>query len=521
MHAGAMATLVHTDRRESVTPHTWGLPGWTVAASVVAAVACRIPFIGHAPLPDEAGFLIVGRQWNGAGSSLYGNYWVDRPPLLITIFRFAGAVGGLPALRVIGCLAVAALILGSARVAGLIGGAQAARWAAVTVAALSISLINYEIDGELLAAPFVVAGILAVVTALRATDARRAVTLAGGAGALAMSALLIKQNFADVAVFGAAAYVIAACRHEISRRRLLHLVAASTAGALVVLIVAGWWTALHGTSLGGVFDAMYPFRIRAGHVMALAGRQHATVRLHALVLEALRTGLAIVLLVVAVHILSRRRPTETAWWALLVTIVFGGVSVLLGGNYWVHYLIELIGPAAIAIGVLAARRSWGARPVVMYAAVAAVLAWGVVFATPPGNHGTSVGQSVAMSAHPGDTIFAAYGHANVIESSGLSSPYPYLWSLPTKTLDPGLTTLDTVLRGPKPPTYFVTWNGVNSWGLDSAATSELLARDYRPVARVCGHLIYLRKGVDRTTPVAPAPCRHISPELNTLKEYLP
>jgi hypothetical protein len=486
--------------------------------AVAIAVAARIPFLGHAPGPDEAGFLIVGRQWDGAGTSLYGNYWVDRPPLLITIFRIAG---GLIELRLIGCLAVAALVVGCARVAGLIGGVQAARWAAVTVAALSISLVGYEVNGELLAAPFIVGGFAAVISALRAADTRRAIIRASTAGALAMSAVLIKQNFADVAVFGAAAFVIAALRREISRRRLLHLVAGFATGALVVLIGMAWWTALHGTSLGGVFDAMYPFRVKAGHVMAVAGRQHAMVRLHGLLLAALRTGLAIVLLVVIRQVVSRRRPTETIWWALLAAICFGGLSVFLGGNYWIHYLVELIGPAAIAIGVLAGRRGRAPRVVVAYAVVAAVLAWGLAVASPQGTDARLVGQAVASSAQPGDTIFAAYGRPNVVEASGLSSPYPYLWSLPLKTLDPHLTALDAVLRGPHAPTYFVTWHGVRSWGLDSAATRELIARDYRPLARVCGHTIYLREGVNRIAPPPPTRCRFISPELRSLKEYVP
>ena len=516
-----MATLVRPVRRGPVSARQRALPSWTIAVSVAVAVACRIPFIGHAPSPDEAGFLIVGRQWNGAGSSLYGNYWVDRPPLLITIFRLAASTGGLTALRLIGCLAVAGLVVGSARVAGLIGGKQAARWTAVTVTGLSVSLVGYGVNGELLAAPFVVAGFAAVIAAVRATDGRRAAALAGAAGGLAMSALLIKQNFADVAAFGAAAYIIAGLRREIPRRRLYHLIVASTAGALLVLVVIGWWTVLHGTSLSGVFDAMYPFRIKAGHVMAVGGRQHAAFRLNLLLIMAFRTGLAIGLLVVVGHLISRRRPTETAWWALLVATGFGGVSVFLGGNYWVHYLVELIGPAAIAVGVLAARRYRGALAVVTYIGIAAALAWGVAVATPQGSDAKLVGQAVAMSAHPGDTIFAAYGRPNVVEASGLSSPYPYLWSLPTKTLDPQLTALNAVLQSAAAPTYFVTWNGVRSWGLDSAATSELVARDYRPLARVCGHTIYLRKGVARSAPPLPTNCHLISPELASIKEYAP
>src|SRR3982750_230264 len=49
-----------------------------------------LPFVGRPLSPDEAGFLIVGGQW-GEGSSLYGDFWVDRPPVLVAIFEAAAA----------------------------------------------------------------------------------------------------------------------------------------------------------------------------------------------------------------------------------------------------------------------------------------------------------------------------------------------------------------------------------------------------------------------------------------------
>ena len=41
-----------------------------------------MPFLARPLSPDEGGFLLVASQWE-PGTSLYGHYWVDRPPLLM------------------------------------------------------------------------------------------------------------------------------------------------------------------------------------------------------------------------------------------------------------------------------------------------------------------------------------------------------------------------------------------------------------------------------------------------------
>jgi hypothetical protein len=38
---------------------------------------------------DEGGYLLTARQWHTGGEFLYGDYFVDRPPLLMLIFKVA------------------------------------------------------------------------------------------------------------------------------------------------------------------------------------------------------------------------------------------------------------------------------------------------------------------------------------------------------------------------------------------------------------------------------------------------
>ncbi|MGZ5407108.1 MAG: hypothetical protein ACXWX1_05075, partial [Aeromicrobium sp.] len=97
----------------------------------------------------------------------------------------------------------------------------------------------------------------------------------------------------------------------------------------------------------------------------------------------------------------------------------------------------------------------------------------------------------------------------------------YLWSLPVKTLDPRLQELDRVLSGPHAPTWFVTWNRVRSWGLDSATVQAVVRRDYRPVDRICGHTVYLRKGATRPELRAPTVCPASTSTDKLTKDNLP
>ena len=462
----------------------------------------RIPFLAADASRDEAGYLAIGQQWHPGGSSLYGNYWVDRPPLLITIFQTAAQLGGLVPLRLIGCLATALVILGAAHAARRLAGRRAAPWAALTAAALCTTplLGGRAVNGELLSAPFVVGGLLAVLIAIDDPSNRRAAVAAALAGASAMAALLVKQNMADVAVFACVTLLVSWRRVDIHNSRLASVAIAAVAGALVCLGAVAAWTLAHGTSLPGVFDAMYPFRIEAAHVMAASNRTTADARMWTLIACWVASGGAVIMAVVT-HALLSRRLRSAAEWGLIAVILFDVVSVALGGSYWNHYLIQLVVPISVLSGVVVAHRQPAARTVLSAVALASAIA----LAIHPGAHttsGTSLGESIQDASKPRDTIVTTWGHADVTQASGLSSPYPYLWSLPAHTLDPRLTRLDALLSGPSAPTWFVTWTDVNHWSGRSGraaatATARLLARQYQPVARVRGHTIYLHRGLER------------------------
>jgi hypothetical protein len=332
---------------------------------------------------------------------------------------------------------------------------------------------------------------------------------------------MVKQNFADVAVFAAAAGALALWRRELTAARARDLLAGFALGAVGALAVICVWTVANGTSLAGVYEAMFPFRIEAGRLLASPANHGSRVRLVSLLISWLICGGALIMAATA-WALWRRRLGGTLVWALVVTVGFEVISALAGGSYWSHYLIQIVAPLAVLIGVAAARGTMSARVVLVASAVLCIVAWTVAFPWRTASLPTSVGSAVGAVSAPGDTIVTVYGHSDVDLAAGLSSPYPYLWSLPTKTRDPQLRELADVLSGPGAPTWFVTWSRISSWGVDSSTASRLLANRYHPVADLHGHTVYLHDGVDRHAPALRGPVPRTPPLITTaLKELLP
>jgi hypothetical protein len=151
-------------------------------------------------------------------------------------------------------------------------------------------------------------------------------------------------------------------------------------------------------------------------------------------------------------------------------------------------------------GVLVGRGAVAPRIASIIVAAVSVTALGSTALHPSTSAGQRVGAAIARVARPGDTLTTLYGEAEVNLAAGLPSRYQDLWSLPTKTRDPQLTGLDSVLSGPTPPTWLVVSHNVSSWGLDTVRTRALISTDYHQVAQIDGQTIYLHDGTTRAEP---------------------
>ena len=492
--------------------------GRSIAIGCLIAVALHVPFLGGALHPDEGGFLLVARQWHDEGPSLYGHLWVDRPPLLLLAFRAVDTVLGAGGIRVVACLAAVLLVVTAGWAGWQVGGAAGARWASLTAAAMgsSYAVGAYELNGELLAAPVMMLACGCILHALHraGTDRRRALW-AVAAGIAATSAVLVKQNFVDALVFSGVLVLASMRWGNLSRKAGRRLLGSLVVGALLPVAGTMAWAYQHDAGLGELWYMLYGFRAAAIDVIADRGVNMPLTRFAIIVGLAVVSGIAM-LVWRFVHStrreVRRRDPFTLATLAMLFTGVAG---ILLGGGYWSHYLIG-VGPAlALASAAVGARTDGHGRWMrrwVLVAVVSACIATATGAAATAASGGaqapaTAIGEWLKVSAGPRDTAVVTYGQANVLATAGLSTPYPYLWSLPVRTLDPQLTRLTRTLRGPRAPTWVVEWYPINTWQLDRhGRLARTLSSRYRPVATVCGHRIFLRLDVSRDLAKPPADC---------------
>ncbi|RYP82781.1 hypothetical protein EKO23_21060 [Nocardioides guangzhouensis] len=494
-----------------------------------AATAARLPFVGRPLSSDEGGFLLVAGQWS-PGRSLYGNYWVDRPPLLIAFFGLADRLGGAVALRLLGAALAAAAVLLAARVGRLVADRVGAGdpHPAVVVAALTSGVFlasplvgSFEVDGELVAVPLVLLGLVLLLEGDRAALGRRLpvrrLLLLVAAGVVGAAAALVKQNELDVLLAAGPLLVLARgpAGHRAGVRRVVADLAGVAIGAVALTALVVLAADVRGTEPGALWDAVVTFRLQAGEVIRASASAATGERFRRVLVAGITSG-AVLLPVVMVFGARRwrRGPAAPVLWTALVVVGWEVFTVAAGGSYWLHYLVALV-PGLVLCGSLAAaspgRLRIAAGAALGYAALVATVALAVLLVHPVGqSKDGGVDTWLVAHARPGDTAVVAYGHPDILESTGMSSPYPGLWSLPVRVRDPRLTDLATVLAGSDRPTWVVTMRGpgttsLGGWGIDPARAQSQLDAHYRSVAEVDGHLVYLERGIPLATSAARAP----------------
>ena len=457
--------------------------------ATLVAMAAWLPFLDRPLTADESGFMLLAQQW-GPGHSLYGDFWVDRPPLLIWLFAMAGHLGSsgattagfvAPGVKVLGTVASGLTVGLTGVLATLVAPAgRGRRTRVVLTAVLAAALLSSplfgtpEVDGELLAVPFVLGGLVCLIAALRGAWGWRTAGLAVSAGAAGMAAALVKQNVVDVFVFATVLVVVSHGRMA----RLGWRIPAFAGGAITVLGVAlaGAWA--HGTSVTGLWEAVVLFRGQASEVIDASASGATLVRGAELAAAAVCTGAGVVLVVAAAVIL--RRTTPLAWPVLALT-AWDLVGVAAGGSYWLHYLTGIVPGLVLLVAAAPPRSGRALTRAVAYTVAATLTMWTYRVAAPiPPSPEAQVSTYLREHSHNSeDGVVVGFGHAEIVAASGLSSPYDYLWSLPVRVRDPDLVRLRGVLAGPSAPRWVVVDGGsLDTWGLEADNAQQYLVRHY-------------------------------------------
>lgn len=491
----------------------------------LALLACLgwVPFMGRTLSPDEGGMLIVGGQW-APGSSLYGDYWVDRPPVLVALFALADAAGGHWALRAMGVLTVVATVA----LAGLIGrlAAPQVRSAPLLTAGVAAALVatplfgGGAVNGELLGLPFLLVGIAAVLLSRSASSWRGGFGWAVLAGVAGACGAMVKQNLADVFILVAVLVVLQWRPRRGASDVVTRTLAGTVLGALVTIGVAVWAAALRGTDPGPLWDAVVAFRGEAAAKIVSSATDTTTRRLIGLIGALFASGAPLLALALA-RVVRRRPPPSSAEpapanpanpanpgnpgnpgpldlrWPAAVLLGWELLAVYVGGSYWLHYLTGLV-PGMVLLAAAAAqhrpRRDRVLTGALGLTALSSACAIAFVAVNPPERPEEPVISYLSDRVRPGDTGMVAFGAANILQAAGLRSPYPDLWSLPVRVRDPDLTRLSGVLDGPGRPTWLIlSGRSLATWGVDASAAQHHVDEHYELVGSPGRFTVYHRK----------------------------
>jgi hypothetical protein len=269
-----------------------------------------------------------------------------------------------------------------------------------------------------------------------------------------------------------------------------------------VLATVGWALAA-GVRLHTLWYAVYGFRADASAALGDSSVAAPLRRAGVLLVILAVTGIAAALAAYLAGLRGHWRDDAPTTAALVAMVAVDVVALALGGSFWQDYAFGLVPGTLLALALVAAR--WRERlvPLMVASTVACLVGWGVwnlAGQQELDEHDTGV--AMEQVAEPGDTLVVFGGRADLQLESGMPSPYPYLWSLPMRALDPDLTRFRAMVDGPDAPTWLVEWWPFDTWTSKGSALEADVRERYVAHGTGCGgRTIWLLKALKRPTPV--------------------
>jgi hypothetical protein len=494
-----------------------GFAAWLLIAEAMT-LAIRLVTSSFGLTVDESGYAYVASRWTDAAGGIYGDQFLDRPPLLVALYRGALAfadVAGVHLLATISVLALVALVgLATKYVCNDDRGAAVAMLVAAALAS-SPMLGAIAANGELLAAPFAAGALVCLFVTF--DGGQRRWLPAFLAGICAAGASLIKQSNVDMAFAGMFVATIITVLPIGPTAHLRMRARAAIPGALLAGLALPWlltlvWAQIWGPGISEMFDALVGFRTDAIAAIGSTSEVASTRRALQLLAVALFAGMIPLLMTSvrpAMRELAGRNKLPHAL-VLATSITIAATTIAAGGSFWRHYLVQLIVPLSVLAGVAMSKRSRTigfelavvATVIVSVVSVAISYEWNSRY--PFYANELAVSQTIAHSANDSDRIFVLYGRASVVRESGLESAMPYQWTLMMRARHDAIPMLKETIGSEGAPEWIVQWHGFNSWKLDRSDELENLVRGrYEVAGSICGKTIWHRQNVPMASPFTP------------------
>ena len=527
-----------------VSPRPVATVDWLwLGAAILLALALRIPFFRIPMLADEGGYAWATRGWVEGTGQLYDDLWISRPQGIFFVYAGIFDLFGTDtvAIRFAAWIATALTIIAIWGFTRLCATAVAANLAALIFAVTSSlpNLEGYSANAEIFM------GMPAAFAALWLLGLRRSGwsrwQLVGVGLLIGVATSLKPSGFVMLPVAIAFIFLIG---DGSSTRERWNRIAPILAGVAIVGIAS----LIHGWMLGwsNFFYATISYRLTAQSA-ATVGLQHNLEAIVDLIIRALALLLAVALLLIVryrdrlaalarrlrlaivegssnprrlasgvltspvPHLFSNpRRPRNDGKFLLRLWMLGSLLGAAIGGDWWSHYLIQVVAPLSIWMGwtitliwpgiTKMARGALATAIVIMLFFPFWVLGYGSpenmasgLFSHPGYPAQAAVARYIRENTEPGITIYVAFDQASVYYLADRPPAYRHLYDQELRGIPSSYSDVIAIIRSPDRPRFIISTRQPGPFADDSRAFWQEVGQYYEVVETIEGVPIYQDK----------------------------
>ncbi|CAN5725135.1 hypothetical protein BH20CHL3_BH20CHL3_05310 [soil metagenome] len=526
---------------EPTRPTHTVLSDWLwLAMAMLLSLALRIPFFKIPMLADEGGYAYATRGWVDGAGQLYHDLWISRPQGIFFVYAGIFDLFGsdTTAIRFAAWIAIALTTIAVWGFARMCVSPSAGNLAAAIFAVASSlpNLEGYSANAEMfMGLPAALAALWLLHLGRTSWSPWQLV----GTGLLIGIAISLKPSAAVmIAVAIGFIYLIGDTSNHTGRLK-------RTTWLLTGVAIVGIGSAIHGWMLGWdeFFEATVSYRLSAQSAVTvgvqrnleaigrLAWRASALIALTAILLvvryraelEAAGRWLGAASRSAGRSPLRWRsrwpidgavshlaRPVDDGKLLLRLWMLGSLAGASVGGDWWSHYLIQIVPPLSIWMGWTIVK-VWPTltapfRPALAIATVVLLMApfWVLV-------HGSPTDMARTMFSHPGypaqeqvaaylreettpDTeIYVAFDQASIYYLADRPPAYRYLYDQELRGIPSSYSDLISIISGPNRPEYIVSTRQPGPFADDSRAFWQVVGQYYERVVTIDDVPIYRDK----------------------------